>query len=318
MRADRLLSLMMLLQTRGQMTAVALAKELEVTPRTIYRDVEALSSTGVPIYATGGPGGGYGLLDSYRTTLTELHEDEVKALFMMAISGPLSDLGMNQSLQTAVLKLTSALPSQQQAQATFFRQRLHLDAAAWFQESESAPLLSVVQTAVWQDRQLQITYRRPSGSVSERLVRPYGLVAKAAVWYLVADTPDGMRVYRVARLETAELTDNAFTRSPAFDLVAYWQEWMTNYVSSLPQIDAILNIESSLLSMLPSIWNIPVTEQSEQDSTGWQTVKVVFERKEQAVAIVLGLGTSTTVVSPEWLREQVLSAARGIVAKYEG
>ena len=316
MRADRLLSLLMLLQTRGQMTAVALAKELEVTPRTIYRDVDALSGAGVPIYANGGPGGGYALLDSYRTTLTGLHEDEVKALFMMTIPGPLADLGVNQTMQTAVLKLTSALPSQHQAQAEFVRQRLHLDAAAWFQEVDDVPFLPVVQTAVWQDRQLQIVYRRPSGSVSERVVMPYGLVAKAAVWYLVADTEAGVRVYRVARLEMAELKDDTFTRSTEFDLVAYWQEWTADYVANLPKLEATLKIESALLSLLPIIWNVPVIEQSELDADGWLIVKAVFEQEEQAASVVLGMGQWAQVIAPTWLRERVVSSARGIVARY--
>jgi predicted DNA-binding transcriptional regulator YafY len=316
MRADRLLSLLMLLQTRGQMTAVALAKELEVTPRTIYRDVDALSGAGVPIYANGGPGGGYALLDSYRTTLTGLREDEVKALFMMTIPGPLADLGVNQTMQTAVLKLTSALPSQHQAQAEFVRQRLHLDAAAWFQVVDDVPFLSVVQTAVWQDHQLQIVYRRPSGSVSERVVRPYGLVAKAAVWYLVANTADGMRVYRVSRLETAVMTDDTFVRPAIFDLAAYWQAWTADYVTSLTQLEVTLKIEATLLPILSTIWSVPVAEQSKPDEAGWQEAKVVFEQEEQALAAVLGLASSAQVIAPTWLRERVLSAARGIVARY--
>ena len=316
MRADRLLSLMMLLQTRGQMTALALAKELEVTPRTVYRDVDALSSAGVPIYAIGGPGGGYALLDSYRTTLTGLHEDEVKALFMMTIPGPIADLGVNQTLQTAVLKLTSALPSQHQAQAEFFRQRLHLDAAAWFQETEPVPYLPLLQTAVWQDRQLQIRYLRPSGTVSERTISPFGLVAKAAVWYLVADTTSGMRVYRVSRLDKAALTDKTFSRPASFDLLAYWQAWTANYMTSLPRIEVKLKIEATLLPLLPKIWNIPVAEQSPPDANGYQVATVLFEQEAQAVAIILGFAARAQVLTPHLLREQVYAAARQIVSQY--
>ncbi len=317
MRADRLLALMMLLQTRGQMTAVSLANELGVTPRTIYRDVDVLSAAGVPIYANGGPGGGYALLDSYRTTLTGLHEDEVKALFMMTLPGPMAELGGGQSLQTAVLKLTSALPSQHQAQAEFVRQRLHLDAAAWFQSDESVPLLPVVQAAVWQDQELQIKYRRPTKNVSERVVKPYGLVAKAAVWYLVADTDDGMRVYRVSRLETAVLTDVRFKRATNIDLGAFWQAWSADYVASLPQLEAVLKIKSRFLPILSSIWNVPINVQSEPDTSGWQRVAVIFEQAEQALAMVLGLGTAAQVIAPAWLRAQVLAAARGILENYQ-
>ena len=317
MRADRLLALMMLLQTRGQMTAVALAEQLEVAPRTIYRDVEALSSAGVPIYAAGGPGGGYALLDSYRTTLTGLHEDEVKALFMMTIPGPMADLGMNQSLQSAVLKLTTALPTQYQAQANFVRQRLHLDAAAWFRTSESVPFLQVVRTAVWQDKQLQITYRRPSGRISERIVSPYALVAKAAVWYLVASTDDGMRVYRLSRLEAALMTEKNFSRPIQFDLAAYWNEWAADYAASLPQYRVRLKVEPNFLPILSAILGgqpLSFLVQSELSEDSWRILEVMFEHEDQACAIVLGMGASAQVISPTRLREKVLSSAQEIVA----
>lgn len=320
MRADRLLSLMMLLQTRGQMTAVTLAKELEVTPRTIYRDVEALSSAGVPIYANGGPGGGYALLDSYRTTLTGLHEDEVKALFMMTIPGPIADLGFDQSRQTAVLKLTTSLPNRYQTEAEFVRQRLHLDASAWFQAAESLPFLPVLQTAVWQDQQLQLTYRRSAGNISQRIISPYGLVAKAGVWYVVAATADGLRVYRVSRIETAVLTTDSFTRPPAFDLAAYWAEWTADYVASLPQYLVTLKIGPDLLPLLPNILGdqvLSLIENSEPDTAGWYQFDYLFERKEQAHALVLGMGAAAEVIRPAWLREQVLLSAKGIVERYE-
>ena len=154
MRADRLLSLMMLLQTRGQMTAEELAAELEVSKRTIYRDIDALSIAGVPVYASGGPGGGYAVLDSYRTSLTGLNENEIRALFMLTIPGPISDLGVSQQLKAAILKMTSSFSDDHYEHADYLRQRLHLDAASWFQTDEPVPHLKTVQEAVWQDRQL--------------------------------------------------------------------------------------------------------------------------------------------------------------------
>lgn len=320
MRADRLLSLMMLLQTRGQMTAVALADALEVTPRTIYRDVEALSSAGIPIYANGGPGGGYALLDSYRTTLTGLHAAEIKALFMMTIPGPLADLGVNQSLQSAILKLTSSLPNQTHTEADFMQQRVHLDAAAWFRPAEAVPLLSVVQTAVWQDRRLHITYRRPSGTVSKRLIEPYALVAKAAVWYLVAATADGMRVYRMKRLQTAELSSDTFTRPDAFDLKTFWQQWVVEYTASLPQYQVTLRVTPGLLTLLPYILGeqpLQIFDQTEPDGAGWHTIEITFETREKAAALVLGMGPAAEVITPAELRQQVLTTAKEIVGRYE-
>lgn len=321
MRADRLLSLMMLLQTRGQMTAVALARELEVTPRTIYRDVEALSGAGVPIYATGGPGGGYALLDSYRTTLTGLRQEEVKALFTLTIPGPIADLGLNQTLQSAILKLTSALPNRFQAEADFVRQRLHLDAQAWFQTAEPVPLLPLVQTAVWQDRRLRFTYRRPTGQVREREVSPYGLVAKTAVWYLVAATDAGLRVYRLSRIETAALRPETFTRPAGFDLAAYWEAWTADYVASLPQYRVQLKISPDLLPLLPTILGAQAAtplEPAAPDADGWHLLHVTFEHKTQACAVVLSMGAAARVIAPDELRQRVRAAAQAVVTLYGG
>ena len=225
MRADRLLSLMMLLQTRRQMTAEELAIELEVSKRTIYRDIDALSVAGVPVYANGGPGGGYALLDSYRTTLTGLNESEIQALFMLTIPSPISDLGVSQQLKAAILKLTSALTSDHLEHTDYFRQRLHLDAASWFQTDEPVPHLKAVQEAVWQDRQLILSYRRRNGTVSERTISPYGLVAKASYWYFLGQVPDGtMRTYRVLRMQEITLSETRFQRDLDFDLVGHWRE----------------------------------------------------------------------------------------------
>ena len=159
MRADRLLSLLMLLQTRGQMTAQELAKELEVSERTIYRDMDALSVAGIPIYGEPGPEGGFALLNSYRTNLTGLTEGEVRALFMLSIPAPLADLGVSQELRSALLKLSAALPDSHRRDEAKVRQRFHLDSTWWHQGAEQLPHLSTVHDALWQDRQLHIVYR---------------------------------------------------------------------------------------------------------------------------------------------------------------
>ncbi len=221
MRADRLLSIVLLLQRYHHLTAKSLSDSLGVTERTIYRDIDALSGAGVPVYANGGPGGGYALLDSYRTTLTGLNEEEIQALFMLTIPGPISDLGVSQQLKAAILKLTSSFLDNHHEQIDHLRQRLHLDAASWFQTDESVPYLKVIQEAVWQDNQLILSYRRRNGEVSERTISPYGLVAKASIWYLVAATDRGMRVYRVSRIESVQVTQTHFIRPQDFDLTNF-------------------------------------------------------------------------------------------------
>ncbi|MBU2509781.1 YafY family transcriptional regulator [bacterium] len=319
MRADRLLSLMMLLQTRRQMTAEELANELEVSKRTIYRDIDALSVAGVPVYANGGPGGGYALLDSYRTTLTGLNEGEIQALFMLTIPSPISDLGVSQQVKTAVLKLTSTLASDHHQHADYLRQRLHLDAASWFQTDEPALHLKTVQEAVWQDRQLVLSYRRRNGKVSERTISPYGLVAKASIWYLVAATDKGMRVYRVSRIEAVQMSQMHFARPQDFDLARFWTDWVIGYKASLPKYPVTLRIGPDLIPVLPYILGEDVrslVEQAQPDSEGWLVVDYTFERIEEAQTHVLGMGASVDVIAPEELRVNILKIATDIVAHY--
>jgi predicted DNA-binding transcriptional regulator YafY len=319
MRADRLLSLMMLLQNRRRMTAEELANELEVSKRTIYRDIDALSIAGVPVYANGGPGGGYALLDNYRTTLTGLNENEIRALFMLTIPGPISDLGVSQQLKAAILKLTSSFADDHHEHANYLRQRLHLDAASWFQTDEPAPHLKTVQESVWQDRQLVLSYRRRNGAVSERTISPYGLVAKASIWYLVAATEQGMRVYRVSRIEAVQITQTHFARPQDFDLAEFWVGWVTSYKTSLPKYPVTLRIGPDLVPVLPYILGNDVralVEQAQPDSEGWRIVDYTFERIEEAQTYVLGMGASVDVIAPEELRIRVLKLATDVVTHY--
>ena len=319
MRAERLLSLMMLLETRKQMTAEELANELEVSKRTIYRDIDALSVAGVPVYANGGPGGGYALLDSYRTTLTGLNENEIRALFMLTIPGPISDLGVSQQLKAAILKLTSSFAEDHYEHTNYLRQRLHLDAASWFQTDEPVPHLKTIQEAVWQDCQLVLSYRRSNGAVSERTISPYGLVAKASIWYLVAATGQGMRVYRVSRIEAVQMTQTHFTRPQDFDLADFWVGWVTSYKTSLPKYPVTLRIGPDLVPVLPYILGNDIralVEQARPDSEGWRVVDYTFERIEEAQTYVLGMGASVDVIAPEELRASVLKLASDVVAHY--
>ena len=319
MRADRLLSLMLLLQKHKQMTAEALANELEVSKRTIYRDINALSFTGVPVYAIGGPGGGYALLDSYQTTLTGLNENEIQALFMLTIPGPISDLGLSQQIKATILKLTSTLPERHQAQADYIRQRLHLDAARWFQPDEPTHHLKVAQDAAWQDLQLHLSYRRRDGTVIRRTVSPYGLIAKAGIWYLVAATDNGVQVYRVSRIESVELTQTQFVRPQDFDLINFWRKWVADYEASLPKYPVTLNIGPDLVPTLSFILGEgvrPLIEQAKPDADGWRILDYTFERVEEARMFVLGMGASAEVIAPEELRLSVLNFATEIIAHY--
>jgi predicted DNA-binding transcriptional regulator YafY len=320
MRADRLLSLLMLLQTRGRMTAHKLAEELEVSERTIYRDIDALSAAGVPVYAERGPGGGCALLDSYRTNLTGLTQDEVRALFMLSIPAPLAELGVSQELKAALLKLAAALPEARRGDEEQVRQRIHLDAVWWFQSEEAVPHLQTIHRAVWQDRRLYLTYRLPFGAQVERPVDPYGLVAKAGVWYLVCATDGRMRVYRVSHVLAARLTDEPFERPAGFDLVAFWQTWCTEFERDRPYYPITARVAPALVPYLPQYFGdrirAEIVQAGPPDAEGWLTLTLPFETLEAARDRILGFGSAIKVLAPEALRRSVLDFAAQIVALY--
>ena len=322
MRADRLLSLLMLLQRRGQMTAQALADELETSVRTIYRDIDALSAAGIPIYAERGRGGGCALLDSFQTNLTGLTENEVRALFMLSIPGPLADLGVSQELRAAMLKLSAALPAARRQDEEHVRQRIHLDSSWWFQSNEPVPHLDTIQQAVWRDCRLQLTYRRPypARDPAERLVEPYGLVAKAGVWYLVAARQEQFRAYRVSRILEARLLPDHFERCPAFDLAAFWKAWRTEYEENRPYYPVVVRVSPDFAPLLPLYFGDPLREQigrtGPPDADGWITVTLPFERLEAARDRILGFGRAVEVLEPEALRLSVIDYAQQIIAFY--
>src|SRR5215212_9732508 len=222
MRADRLLSILLLLQTHRRMTAGALAQRLEVSRRTVHRDMEALSMAGVPVYAERGAGGGWVLPDSFRTDLTGLTESEIQALFVSMPTRLLADLGLAQASDAALVKLLAALPSVARRDAEQVRQRIHVDGAGWHQSAETVPALATLQEAVWIDRRVRLNYRRGDGSAVERVVDPLGLVAKGRLWYLVAGVDGEPRTYRISRVEAAEILDEPASRTPDFDLATFW------------------------------------------------------------------------------------------------
>lgn len=321
MRADRLLSLLMLLQARGRMTAGRLAQELEVSERTIYRDIDALSVAGVPVYGEAGPAGGYALLDSYRTNLTGLTEGEVRALFMLSVPQPLTDLGVSQELGAALRKLSAALPSARRGDEQRVRQRFHLDAVSWDQVEESAPHLAIIHQAVWQDRKLHLAYRiYPLAVRVEQTVAPYGLVAKAGVWHLVYGLKGALRVQRVAALLDARLSDESFARPADFDLAQFWREWCAARDVSRVHYVVTVRVAPAFVSELPIYFGDPVRDQIARagppDVEGWLTLQLSFESLEAARARILGFGRGVEVLVPYALRRSILDYAEQIVALY--
>jgi len=320
MRADRLLSILLLLQARGRMTAQELAGEVEVSQRTIYRDVDALSAAGIPVYADRGPGGGFELLDRYHTTLTGLSQNEVRALFMLSIPKPLAQLGVDGELRAALLKLSAALPEARRPEETMVRQRFHLDSTWWFQGEEPVPHLPALQQAVWQDRRLHLTVRLQFDTLAEWLVDPYGLVAKAGVWYLVCARDGHLQVVRVSDMLAARLSDERFERPANFDLAAFWQGWCADYEGSRPSYPVLARVSPGLAPYLPLMFGDPIREAMAQagppDAEGWLTLSLPFETFEAARTRILGLGRAVEVLEPPALRKSVVDFAAQIVDAY--
>jgi len=321
MRADRLLSLLMLLQTRGSLTAQVLAGELEVSLRTIYRDLQALSTAGVPVYAERGPGGGCFLLEGYRTNLTGLTPLEARALFMLSIPAPLDQLGVTQELKVALLKLSAALPASRRGEEERSRQRIHLDSSWWFQAEEAVPCLLTIQQALWQDRKLHLTYRADFGTQVQQTIAPYGLVAKASVWYLVYAHPSGdIRALQVSRAAEAAILDETFERPAGFDLAAFWKDWCAEFEDNRARYMVTVRAAADLVSQLPHYFGngiqALIAQAPAPDAEGWIILTLPFESLPAARARILGFGRAVEVLEPEALRKSVIDFASQITTFY--
>jgi predicted DNA-binding transcriptional regulator YafY len=321
MRASRLVNVLLLLQTRSRMTAGELAEELEVSVRTIYRDVEALAEAGVPIYAERGPHGGVRLVDGYRTRLTGLTADEAEAVFLSGLPGPAAELGLGTVVAAARLKVMAALPPELRARASRVAERFHLDAPGWFQTSESLPFLETLAAAVWDNRTIVMRYRRGErGGVVERHVDPFGLVLKGGVWYLVGRTDGDFRTYRVSRVEQVDLITDRFERPDDFNLAEHWEASTEAYERSIERVPVTIRLAPEKLDAFAGLAGSRImaasTRLPDPERPDLVRLRVSFDWIDEAVGAVLRLGADVEVVEPEWLRASILHAAQEIVARY--
>ncbi|MGW2639250.1 helix-turn-helix transcriptional regulator [Streptomyces sp. NPDC001348] len=329
MRADRLLSLLLLLQNRGRMTAPELAAELEVSVRTVYRDIEALGASGVPVCADRGPAGGYRLMDGYRTRLTGLTDAEADALFLAGAPGPARDLGLGAVLPTAQLKLRAALPAELADRTRRIQERFHLDTPAWFRDADPVPCLEPVARAVWEQRVLRAHYRRWRGEVHREL-RPLGLVLKGGNWYLLAlaggdpgdtDAPAAtVRTYRMSRFVTVDLTTDTFERPAGFDLAAHWAESSRHLERTLHQDTARLRVSPRAQRLLPmqfgALGRRALDSAGPPDVEGWVEVRMPVETRAVAVTDLLRLGAEAEVLGPPELRQAFTEAVAALAHRY--
>ena len=313
MRADRLLSIMLILQAQGKTTTLALAEKLEVSRRTILRDIDALSIAGVPIHAEAGHGGGVSLDEHYRVSLTGLKESEVRALFVFSQPGPLQDVGLGRAVEDTLLKLFAALPSLHRQEVERIQQRILLDSASWWPLGETLSHLETLKAAVFDDYRVQVRYARADGQVVERTLDPYSLVAKASVWYLIARRAGELRTYRVSRFMTVETMNERFERDSSFDLVKYWQTHANEFIVNMPSFAFTLRLKSTRMRLLRLYAEGGYTI---RDTSADETVLIVDVRLsslEEARMLVLGLGTDVEIIQPEELRQAVLLQAQQMV-----
>jgi predicted DNA-binding transcriptional regulator YafY len=315
MRADRLLSILLLLQTRERMTARELAAQLEVSERTICRDMDALCIAGIPVISERGNNGGWHLLDGYRVVLNNLSPTEIQTLFLRQ---PLfADLGLEQTAENTLLKVFAALPALHRVHAEAMRQRLYIDLTGWQRSKEDVSWLPVIQEALWQDRKLVLNYRRSDNEEVERLVDPLGLVAKGRVWYLVAAVEDEIQTYRVSRVQSATATDKSCVRPPGFDLSEYWMQSITEFFENLPRYPVVVRVSPQILARLRYAGTfVKIDQVSSPEYDGWSVVHLHFDTEEEAREFVLGFGTFIKVLDPPELCEKVIEMARAVIDFY--
>ncbi len=319
MRASRLLAILMLLQTRGRMTAEALATEFEVSVRTIYRDIDQLSAANVPVYADRGPNGGFALLEGYRTELTGMTPAEAETLFLAGLPGPAAELGLGGALAAAQLKLTAALPERTRASARRVAERVHLDPVGWFRSAEEARLLPAIAQAVLDERVVEIRYKMGASSVRRR-VEPLGLVLKAGIWYLVAQVGAQTRTYRVSQMLELTVAEQRFPRPADFDLAAAWSAAARAYERGVYREQAVLRLSPRGMRRIEAL-GAPVARAAAEtaerpDKAGWRRATIPIESIDQAASELLRLGGDVEVLEPPELRQRITDRADAVTRVY--
>jgi predicted DNA-binding transcriptional regulator YafY len=318
MRASRLLFILTTLQARGRASARALADEYGVSLRTIYRDVDALSAAGIPIYSERGNQGGYRLLDGYRTRLNGLSALEAEALFLSGLSGQAAELGLEAACTSARDKLLAALPAEVREGAGRMRVRFHLDVPGWFEASERPACLPQLAQAVWGEQPVRIRYRSWTAE-KERVLDPLGIVLKGGAWYLVARSGTGVRTYRVSRIRELQLLDGRIDRSEEFDLPAYWAESARRFEQEQHPERATLRLSPWGIKMMEAFlppFAVAHAALGEASPDGWRTVTLPVGPVQHAAYELLRFGAEAEVLAPDALRLHIGRIAGNLAQRY--
>lgn len=318
MRASRLLSILIMLQLRRRLTAADLAAEFEVSERTIYRDIDALSAAGVPVYGDRGPGGGFQLLDGYQTRLTGLSAGEAEAAMMIGLPGPAAELGLGAATNAARNKLITALPGGGAALADRMATRFHLDPVDWYRGGEALPHLAAIGRAVLDQRRISMRYESWQG-VRDWHVDPLGLVLKAGIWYLAAEGAGKVRIFRISNILTPRVGDAGFERPAGFHLAQWWQAEQSRFEAELFATSATVRASPDGCKRLAA--QSPrgvaaVAGAEEPDADGWRRMMMMVEDADHGARDMLALGAEVEVVAPASFRERIAALAREIVARH--
>lgn len=320
MRADRLLSILLLLQAHGRLSARSLAERLEVSERTVHRDMESLAMAGVPVWAQTGRNGGWSLSDDYRTDLTGLTETELRSLVVASAPGVLSGLGLGAAFDRAVTKVLATLPEARRETATAARGYLHVDPSGWRRTEDAAPWLPTLDDALRRGRRVTIEYERAyDRTVVERTVDPVGLVAKGSSWYFVAAVDGAARTYRASRIRRVDLLDEPSARPADLDLATYWTAARESFQAALPAIDWEMRCSPRVIDRIRLGWRFArLLDEDPPDADGWVTGRFRADSREVAVECALGLGAEADVLGPADIAEAVVAGARAVVTRAGG
>lgn len=319
MKASRLLSILMLLQSRGRLTAGELARATEVSVRTILRDIDQLSAAGVPLWGERGRTGGFQLRPGWSTQLTGMTEPEAGALLLAGLPGPATELGLGAAAASARLKLVASLPAEWREQAERVGERLHVDPVDWYRSPDTPQGLREVAQAVWTGRRISLTYESWRG-VSRRELEPLGLVLKAGAWYVAARQTGQaeVRTYRLASIVTLEGIGKAFRRPRGFDLEAWWRDASARFEAQLRQLAARVRVSPRGLKRLRngrlSFTPWPDAAGGRGPTAGWTEGVLALESVEQGALQLLGMGAEVQVVEPAALRDELQRLARQVLA----
>lgn len=321
MRASRLINILTTLQAKGLVTAEALAEENDVSVRTIYRDIDALSLSGIPVYSERGSDGGYRLLDGYRVRLNGLTPAEAEAMFLSGIPGAAADLGLGALMAGAQKKLTAALPEDLRESARRMQSKFHLDAPTWLAEGEQPVYLQAVADAVWNSKRIRMRYRSWTAE-KNRIAEPLGIVMKGGAWYLVARVDGSTRTYRIARVLDLIVTEERFDWPRDFDLAAYWDENTRRLELELYPNWAIVRLSpwgmKEIEHMAPPYVRANLELIGDPDERGWRKIRLPVAHERMAVSEMLKLGSEVDVIEPPDLRLAMRRAVETLMARYAG